>query len=243
MIKKLIAIVALIAMVAVPAKADDDLLGKLGGMLGSLTSTSKFSVDDLVGQWSYQSPAISFKSDQALNKIGGAAASAAVEEKMAPYYQRIGLNNMTLNVEKVDTTYNFTMKMSRVNLSGTITKNGDDGLLTFHFKAMGKINLGKVSAKAEKSMNNVLSLTFDVSRFVKIIDAVASRTNLSSAKTLSSLLNSYDGIYAGAKLKKTGSAATTDPKQSTTTAPAQNNNSSATQSQLGEALKGLLKKK
>ncbi|MCI8735181.1 MAG: DUF4923 family protein, partial [Clostridia bacterium] len=35
--------------------------------------TSKFEIADIQGTWSYQAPAVSFQSDNALNKIGGSA--------------------------------------------------------------------------------------------------------------------------------------------------------------------------
>lgn len=60
-------------------------LGKLGSILGNVVANDKFTIDDLVGQWDYVSPTVSFQSDNALKKIGGAGAATAVEDKLAPY--------------------------------------------------------------------------------------------------------------------------------------------------------------
>lgn len=174
-------------------------LEALGGIVSSLTSTSKFEIKDLQGTWAYQSPAVSFKSDQALNKIGGTAASAALENKMAPYYTRLGLNTLVLTM---DADGNFEMKIKTITLKGVAVKDSDSGALTFNFNAFGKTNIGKIAAEAQKSATGVLTLTFDVSRVIAIVDKIASVANLQSVSTLSSLLKSYDGIYAGAKLKK-----------------------------------------
>lgn len=123
-------------------------LGALGSLIGNAVANNKFSVDDLVGTWSYTSPAVSFQSDNALKKIGGAGAATAVENKLAPYYQKIGLHKTTLTV---DAQHNFTMKLGVATLKGTIEKT-DNGDLVFSFAAFGKISLGKVNAQDRKSV-------------------------------------------------------------------------------------------
>lgn len=206
MIKKtlILAIVALVASLAAPESRADNPLKALGGLVSSLTSSSKFSLADLEGTWQYQSPAVSFDSDKALNKIGGAAASAAIEDKMKPYYERIGLNSLQLNVATADSVSNFQMKVRGITLKGTVTKDGDEGALTFHFNALGKFKVGKISARAQKSMDNVLTLTFDIKGFLEIVKKVAAVSGSQQVQSLTKLLDSYDGVYAGAKLKKTG---------------------------------------
>ncbi len=171
-------------------------LGALGSLIGNAVANNKFSVDDLVGTWSYTSPAVSFHSDNALKKIGGAGAATAVENKLAPYYQKIGLHKTTLTV---DAQHNFTMKLGVATLKGTIEKN-DNGDLVFSFAAFGKISLGKVNAHATKA-GSTLNLTFDATRLIQIITKVAGALNNSSLNALTTLINSYDGIYMGFKLK------------------------------------------
>lgn len=171
----------------------------LEGLVNAVTSTDKFEVASLEGTWKYVSPAISFKSDNALNKAGGAAASAAIESKLAPYYTKLGLSKVQI---VFDAEGNFTISINKIKLTGTVTKDDDQGNLTFNFKANSSINLGKVSAAASKSATGQLTLTFDASRVISIVDKVASLSGNSTLSTLSSLLNSYDGVYAGAKFKK-----------------------------------------
>ena len=152
---------------------------------------------DLTGTWNYSSPAVTFKSDNALQKVGGVAAATAIEEKLAPYYKTTGFDAMVLTVAD---DFTFTMKLRRGTLKGTISK-GDDGNLVFAFNAFGKINLGKVSAFAAKS-GNTLTLTFDVTKLISLLKTVSSVANIKSLSTLSTLLSSYDGLYAGFKLKR-----------------------------------------
>lgn len=172
-------------------------LGAIGNIIGNLTSNNKFTVDDLVGSWTYTGPAVSFASDNALKNIGGAAAATAVETKLEPYYKRLGFTRTTLTVNQ---DHSFEMKMGVIQFKGTIEKT-DDGNLKFNFSALGR-NLGAVAAHATKS-GNTLNITFDSTKMVKMLTTVSSKLNISTLKTLSSLLNAYDGIYMGYKMTKT----------------------------------------
>lgn len=235
----LIAVIAFGSAMPVYVSAGSPL-DALSGLVSSITSTSKFELSDLNGTWNYMEPAINFKSDNALNKIGGTAASVAIVNKMAPYYNQLGLNTLSLTV---DGDANFVMTIKGAQLKGTIAKDDDNGALTFNFNAFGKVSLGKVSAKAEKSATGILTLTFDVTRLVTIVDKISEVAKLTTVQSLVSLLKSYDGIYAGAKLKKVKGSESA--ASSTTSAPAESDKKTATSakstgSQIGNAVNGVL---
>ena len=210
-------IIVLALLTALPAMASGDLkdvlnsvtsgksssdnnsnpLGSLGSVISNLTASSSFELADLQGTGDYQSPAVTFQSDNVIQKAGGAAAASTIEGKMAPYYEKAGITSLQLTV---DAENNFTMKLKRGSLKGTVSKD-EQGNLEFNFSAFGKIKLGKVSAFATKS-GNTLNLTFDVSKLISIVKSVSSVSGISSLNTISSLLSSYDGIYAGFKLNR-----------------------------------------
>lgn len=171
-------------------------LGTIGSLIRNAVAGNGFTVDDLVGTWNYTSPAVSFDSENALKKIGGAAAATAVEDKLAPYYRTLQLDKTMLTV---DADHNFTMKLGVAQLKGTVSKT-EDGALVFAFNAFGKIKLGQVTAHATKA-GDTLNLTFDATRLIQILTKVAGVLNNSTLKALTSLVNSYDGIYIGFKLK------------------------------------------
>ena len=87
----------------------------------------------------------------------------------------------------------------------------------------------------------MLTLTFDASKAIAVADKVASVANIQTLKTVSDLLKSYDGIYAGAKLKKTSSNTDTGAASSTTESTTDAGSSST--SKAAEALQNLLKGK
>lgn len=178
-----------------------DLLGGVAGALG--LGNSKADVASLAGEWSYTAPAVSFKSDNLLKKAGGAAAASAVESKLEPYYKKAGFDKLVVTIGNDST---FTFKLSKVTLSGTITPDAEAGTYTFNFKALGKVSVASMEGYITLSGSNNMSLTFDVSRLIKLIEMAGSITGNSTIKGVSALLNQYDGLTAGFDLTRTASA-------------------------------------
>lgn len=176
---------------------------KLAGLAGALLSSDKISIESLHGSWAYKAPAVTFKSDNLLKKAGGAAVSETIEGKLASYYSKLGFTQMTLVVNEDNT---FEMKIKKITLKGTITEVTDKNSkanFVFSFKAAGKVSIGKLDTYVQKSALGTLSIMFDVSKLISLVEKVSTLTNLSSAKTLSSALSSYDGMCAGFEMSKT----------------------------------------
>ncbi len=174
----------------------------LGSILGNLIASDNIDMTRLTGIWKYDSPAVAFKTDNLLKKAGGAAASQTIEAKLASYYKLAGISNLTLTIESDST---FVMSMRRTQLKGTITPNThkeSESNFTFNFNVAGKIKLGKVDAYVTMSGNSSLSITFDASKLMMIVEKAGMMTGNTSLKSASALLNEYDGISAGFKLSK-----------------------------------------
>lgn len=171
----------------------DSALGIIGGLLG----TSDVTIDQLVGTWQYNRPAVAFQSDNVLKKAGGIAAAQAIENKILPYYKMLGVTELKFTVEQ-DATFTFTIK--NIPVKGTLEK-GEDGNFVFHFNALGKVNLGKVSAVITSSDSGI-DLTFDATKVMEIATKILGATGNSTLKTASSLLDSYEGLNLGFGLSK-----------------------------------------
>lgn len=207
-----IAVAALLAaaITAPQAQADiKDILGKLGGN-GSIDDVKNIVSDfiggdidyrDLVGDWAYASPAVSFKSDDLVKKAGGVAAAAKIEKEIEPYYQKAGLTNLRI---RFDADSIFVMKLKGASLKGTVSKT-EKGQYMFNFKAFGKIKTGSMTAYATKSGKNV-KLTFDVSKLISLVEKISAISGNTTIKGLSAVLSSYDGINAGFELNKESDA-------------------------------------
>lgn len=180
-----------------------DAIVGIGNALGIIPSKT-VNVEYLTGEWKYKKPAVAFKSDNFLAKAGGVAAAAKIESEIEPYYKKVGLNKMTLKVE-ADST--FVMKLSKGQLTGTITTEGDadNPTLMFSFKLLGKIPVGSMQAYVNAESNSTMSITFDVSKLLTILEKVAGFTGNSSLQALSKLMNNYEGMTAGFKMTKTSS--------------------------------------
>lgn len=195
----------LIAAISVPVKAfsnpNPDLLS---GLLGNLISTDKVSVASLAGSWSYDKPAVTFKSDNLLKKAGGVAAATAAEEKLAPYYLKAGLDKLTFTVNSDST---FVMKVKTIKLNGKFEAADEDSKanmkMVFDLGPLKAISsLTAVDAYITASGSDRMGLTFDVSKLIVIIRTLSSISGNSTIKGISSLLEQYDGVTAGFELKR-----------------------------------------
>lgn len=95
-----------------------------------------------------------------------------------------------------------------MSLAGTIAapEEGSDATMTFCFKLGGKVPLGSMDAYIKRNGKESLDLTFDVSKLIWLVDKIAAVSGNSSAKAMSKLLSSYDGITAGFTLRPAAAA-------------------------------------
>ena len=173
-------------------------LSGLKGLAEGLLTSSKVGEDDLVGNWRYNAPAVTFKSDNLLQKAGGSAASGVIVEKIAPYYEKAGITSLTATFNQDRT---FELKVKKITLTGTYALAGDEanGDFVFNFKAVKKLPLGKMNAHVDK-VGSKITLTFDASKLIKLVNAVAQVSGRASLQSAAKLLNSYDGLNCGFEL-------------------------------------------
>ena len=204
LIKRILIIFAAIAFCSnlTNAQSLSDLLGKvtksgsgstIGNVIDGLFTSSNITVNDMKGVWTAKGSAICFKGDDLLKKAGGVAASAALKTKLDPYFKKYGLTGAVLTINADGT---FQLKISKVTLNGTITPTSEKGIFTFNFKALNKVNIGKVNTYVQKS-SSTMDVMFDASKLMQIVNTVAKVSNISVAKTFSSLLSQYDGVCIG----------------------------------------------
>lgn len=171
------------------------------GILGDVLSTNKLTVQQLEGTWSYSAPAVTFISDNLLEKAGGAAAAETVEGKLEPIYKLTKLNQLKFTV---DSQSNFTIGVGKIKLSGTIVASADENATAnfiLKFKSLGKSTMD-VNAYVTKSIDSSMTLTFDITKLIAIMQEVSKIAKSSSVITIVNALASFDGICAGFELKK-----------------------------------------
>lgn len=242
-----VAVIAVAGIFGGASSADAQLTSVLGDVLGNVVegvfTKSNLSLNDVMGEWRSQGSAVSFKSDNLLQKAGGLATAGAVEGKLDSYYKKLGLDNAVLTINQDGT---FTLK-GKMTLSGTV-KSNNDGTFVFNFQALKSISLGKVTAYVTKSGNN-LNVMFDATKLKKLVSGIAGLTGISYAKAIASLLDSYEGMCVGFKMKKIGSVESTVPTTTTTNTNTNTNtinsttkeNAKSGASEIGGALFDILK--
>lgn len=174
----------------------------INNILNGVFSSSDITIDDLQGKWVSNGPAVCFQGEGFLKKAGGIAAAATIESKLAPYYTKYGLNNAVVTI---DDQANFTIELKALKLKGTISqpKDADPGVFEFSFTALGAIPLGSVTTYVQKTSQS-MDLMFDATKMMKVVSAVAKFTGVKLASTLSSILDSYDGLCVGFRLSADG---------------------------------------
>lgn len=172
-------------------------LGNLGGVLGNIISgiTGSYTTTQasLVGTWSYYEPAVQFESENLLVKAGGAAAAAKVEQKLVPYYQKVGITpgrlvftfdnagNMSYSIgggQAVPATYVFD------NTAKTVTITTRMGLSLMAYVTIS---------------GNQMSLCFDSSKLLSLMAVLGSNGGGSG---IGSVASSFEGMKTGFKFNR-----------------------------------------
>ncbi len=234
--KHLLVLAAIAAAAIAPCGAGAQTSGfSLGKILEGVFSTSDIEVKDLAGEWTVEGSAVALRSDNLLEKAGGAAIAATVENKIDPYFNQLGLKGAVLTIQTDGT---FELKSSKVSIGGTLTKNSDGTFATKLSK--GKLPLGTLTTYIEKTSQS-MDVMFDASKLQKVLATLSSLTGNSTLNLANSVLSAYDGILVGLGTKKTGSATGTTGVPSESTSKTDSSTSSGSGS-LIDILKERLKR-
>lgn len=186
----------LLVMCGVSANAGaQDLKSILSGVAKAVVGNKATTASSIIGTWTYSGPECQFESENLLAKAGGEMAAKEVEEKMIAVYNKVGMNNIRYTFNE-DGTYSYQMKKRTVtgsyvfdDAAKTITMTGKLGLKTVAYVTVTGNDMSVVF-KADKLMS-----------ILKTITGAASKVN-STAATINSVAEAYDGLMLGFELKK-----------------------------------------
>ncbi len=186
----------LLVMCGVSANAGaQDLKSILSGVAKAVVGNKATTASSIIGTWTYSGPECQFESENLLAKAGGEMAAKEVEEKMIAVYNKVGMNNIRYTFNE-DGTYSYQMKKRTVtgsyvfdDAAKTITMTGKLGLKTMAYVTVTGNDMSMVF-KADKLMS-----------ILKTITGAASKVN-STAATINSVAEAYDGLMLGFELKK-----------------------------------------
>ena len=186
----------LLVMCGVSANAGaQDLKSILSGVAKAVVGNKATTASSIIGTWTYSGPECQFESENLLAKAGGEMAAKEVEEKMIAVYNKVGMNNIRYTFNE-DGTYSYQMKKRTVtgsyvfdDAAKTITMTGKLGLKTVAYVTVTGNDMSMVF-KADKLMS-----------ILKTITGAASKVN-STAATINSVAEAYDGLMLGFELMK-----------------------------------------
>ena len=186
----------LLVMCGVSANAGaQDLKSILSGVAKAVVGNKATTASSIIGTWTYSGPECQFESENLLAKAGGEMAAKEVEEKMIAVYNKVGMNNIRYTFNE-DGTYSYQMKKRTVtgsyvfdDAAKTITMTGKLGLKTVAYVTV---------------TGNDMSMVFEADKLMSILKTItgaASKVN-STAATINSVAEAYDGLMLGFELKK-----------------------------------------
>lgn len=187
---------AALAMSFLSVQADaQDLKSILSGVAKAVIGDKATTAHSIVGTWTYVGPECQFESENMLAKAGGAVAAKEVEEKMQAVFEKIGMNGCRYTFNE-DGTYSYTVKKRTVK--GTYTFDDKEKTVTM------KGRLGITTVAHITVTGNSMSMVFNADKLMSVLKTItgaASKIN-STASTLNSVAEAYDGMMLGFELKK-----------------------------------------
>ena len=169
----------------------------LGSVLTNLLGgSSAVTASDLQGTWTYRKADCVFETQNLLLKAGGEMAATKIESQLESQLGKVGITpgacSFTFNS---DSTYVATI--GQYNLTGNYTLNTKSNTLTMTYLA----GIGRISPKVVKTGASI-SLLFEGDKLLSMVQKVGKLTSNSTVNSLSSLINSYDGMLVGMQLSK-----------------------------------------
>ena len=195
----------IISFVAVSSYAQEqsswaELLGKLGQEVSKHILSDSLSQKDLIGAWTFEGTAVRLETDDILKKAAGEIAASKAEEKLDEYCRKYGLTAKAgAFTFKEDGT--FESSNGKTTQKGTYTLKGDKLTLKYgngkHIK-----NIGSLTATVKRESSGEISLLWDASRMIDVFTSLTAKTSNASLQSISTLLQGYDGLKVGIRLKK-----------------------------------------
>lgn len=172
-----------------------DLKSILSGVVKSVVGDKTTTSTTIVGTWSYDGPACNFESDNLLAQAGSTVASSTVESKLESIYNKVGLSSSEFTFNEDET---FSVAIKGKTVTGTYTF--DDEAKTISMKT--KVGM-KFTANVTVTGSS-MDLTFNVDKLMTVLKTITSAASSLSttASTISTLAENYDGMTVGFTLKQ-----------------------------------------
>ena len=158
----------------------------------------KLTAATIYGTWKYSQPGIKLSSSEnALSDITASAATGTLQQKMATYYEKVGIRAGACTfVFNEDGTFSSTF--GQRTSGGTFTFNAENNQLVLKYES-GLLKLGAINAYAYMTGGD-LQILFPMDNLLKVLTSLGSASG--SLATITMLLKSYDSVKVGFEFSK-----------------------------------------
>ena len=195
-----IGVVAAVCMLAITSCGNmNQVLSAIsnGSVVDAITSViglDKVNAQGLIGTWNYSSPGCAFTSENLLAKAGGEVAAAQIEEKVAPYYQQVGISSSNTYIT-FGQDGKFSSKIAGTPFSGTYTF--DESSQQIKLKGM----LLSINCYTKRELNGI-SILFEAKKLLTVLQTMSALSGNSNLQTIGDLSKQYDGVRIGFDMKR-----------------------------------------
>ncbi len=173
----------------------DEAAGAINSLLGG-----GFSVQKVVGTWTYSEAAVALQSDNLLSQAGGALASETLAEKIDNVLAKAGIKEGIFTLTFADGG-KFTAQVGSRKVGGTYVVNEQNKTLQLSFNIVAGIPAASFTANVDLT-GNQMSLLFKADKLLQIVQAISGYSNNATLSTISTLASAYDGVQVGFKMTK-----------------------------------------
>lgn len=165
----------------------------------------------IIGTWNYSQPGVKLSSSEnALSDLTASALTTTVQQKIAPYYEKVGIKpgickfvinddgtfSSTFGQRTFSGTYTFDAKTNALSLKygGTKAATTEEGTVT-----PSLFNLGAIPAYAYLN-GDKLQIVFPMDKLLNVVTSLGS--SVESLSLITELLKNYDSIKIGFEFSK-----------------------------------------
>ena len=165
----------------------------VSGLTSIFSSNKQATADNIVGTWSYDSPAIVFESEDFLTKTGAALAANKLETSIQNTLAKYGITKDEFSITfKEDGTFTETIRGK--SYSGKWAVEDSKLQLTYQIKTM--------EITTQKEGDQLMFVT-DASKLLNLIQTLGAKTaTRSSFSTITALAKNIKGMKVGLTLVK-----------------------------------------
>ncbi len=179
---------ALSGLVGGNAQQGDLLSGVIGMLANGVTSNS----GSIVGTWVYSGPSVEFESQNLLAQAGGMVASNQLKNKIAPYYEKIGIKPGAVAMQ-FNSDNTCIIQIGKNAQPANYTYNPSTHTLQITGQQLG-LSFGTAYATVSGSQ---MSITFDSTKILNVAQGLASKSGNSTLSTISELSKTFSGMKTG----------------------------------------------